>query len=67
MTEMPESYGEEYRKLLVEHLRRTGSERADDLLNEWDQTLSQTLMIVPKEVREQLLGKTGSKKGKKQA
>ena len=67
MTEMPESYCEEYRKLLVEHLRRTGSERADDLLNEWDQTLSQTLMIVPKEVREQLLGKTGSKKGKKQA
>ena len=65
LTEMPTSYREEFRKLLVEHLRRTGSERADDLLSDWDQTLAQTLMIVPKEVRENLLGKQS--KGKKRA
>ena len=59
ITEMPEQYREEYRGLLVEHVRRTGSKRGDALLAEWEQALADTLMIVPKEVREQLLGKGG--------
>ena len=53
--------------MLDQHVRRTGSARAADLLAEWDQTLTETLMIVPKEVREKLLGKPSAKKSKKQA
>ena len=62
VTEMPASYQDEYKSLLTEHLRRTGSERADGLLAEWEQTLADTLMIVPKEVREKLLGKESKSK-----
>ena len=56
LSEMPDNYQEEYRALVIEHLKRTNSERADDLLTDWKQTLANTLMIVPKEVRQKLLG-----------
>ena len=67
LARMPDAYQTEFRRMLEQHKARTGSERAAELLTEWDQTLTETLMIVPKEVREQLLGKSGSKNTKKRA
>lgn len=65
LADMPDVYKSDFHRLLTEHARRTGSDRASELLSEWDQALSQTWMIVPKEIRQQLLGK--STKGKKRA
>jgi glutamate synthase (NADPH/NADH) large chain len=39
------------------HAERTGSKRARKLLDNWEQTLSETLFIVPKEVAGRILGK----------
>ena len=63
LAEMPEEHVGEAKALLEEHARRTGSVRAKDLLENWEVTLGQMLMIVPKEVASLLLArKTPAKK-----
>ncbi len=64
--EMPEEQIGEAKALIEEHAKRTGSLRARDLLDNWETTQSQMLMIVPKEVAAMLLARKAPPK-KKQA
>jgi len=64
--EMPEEHIGEAKALIEEHAKRTGSVRARDLLDNWETTQSQMLMIVPKEVAAMLLARKATPK-KKQA
>jgi glutamate synthase (NADPH/NADH) large chain len=66
LSEMSEDHVGEAKALIEEHARRTGSLRAKDLLDNWETTLSQMLMIVPKEVAALLLTRKPPAK-KKQA
>ncbi|MFN4225856.1 MAG: glutamate synthase large subunit [Hyphomonas sp.] len=66
LAEMPEEHVGEARALIEEHARRTGSLRARELLENWEATLGQMLMIVPKEVASLLLARKAPAK-KKQA
>jgi glutamate synthase (NADPH/NADH) large chain len=64
--DMPEEHIGEAKALIEEHAKRTGSLRARDLLDNWETTQSQMLMIVPKEVAAMLLARKAPPK-KKQA
>ena len=66
LTDMADEHVGEARALIEEHAKRTGSLRARDLLDNWETTLSQMLMIVPKEVASMLLARKPASK-KKQA
>ena len=66
LTDMADEHVGEARALIEEHAKRTGSLRARDLLDNWETTLSQMLMIVPKEVASMLLARKPPSK-KKQA
>ena len=66
LTDMADEHVGEVKALIEEHAKRTGSLRARDLLDNWETTLSQMLMIVPKEVASMLLARKPSSK-KKQA
>ena len=66
LTDMADEHVGEARALIEEHAKRTGSLRARDLLDNWETTLSQMLMIVPKEVASMLLARKPPPK-KKQA
>jgi glutamate synthase (NADPH/NADH) large chain len=48
--------------LLEIHVDRTRSQKAKDMLKNWDETISEMLMIVPKESAKVILGKTKVKK-----
>jgi len=65
MSDMSEPHQERYRQLLEEHVQRTDSRRAAALLADWDQAISETLMIVPNESRDAILGKPKRKPRKK--
>ncbi|MEL7112886.1 MAG: hypothetical protein AAGK93_08120, partial [Pseudomonadota bacterium] len=58
LVDMEHKHIEVYEMMLKIHMERTGSARAADLLKEWGQTLSDTLMIVPKEISQRVLGDT---------
>ncbi len=60
--EMDADYIETYRGLVEAHFERTGSQRAKDLLEDWDQTLIDTLMVVPKEIASRVFKDTEQKK-----
>ena len=45
-----------FQLMLEMHAERTGSVRAKKLLENFDQTLSETLLIVPKELASTILG-----------
>jgi glutamate synthase (NADPH/NADH) large chain len=66
LADMSEDHVGEAKALIEEHAKRTGSLRAKDLLDNWETTLSQMLMIVPKEVAAMLLARKPPSK-KKQA
>jgi len=66
LSDMADEHVGEARALIEEHAERTGSLRAKDLLDNWETTLSQMLMIVPKEVAAMLLARKPPSK-KKQA
>jgi glutamate synthase (NADPH/NADH) large chain len=55
LVDMADAHVEEARAMIEEHARRTGSLRARELLDNWEFTLGQMLMIVPKEVAALLL------------
>ncbi|MEM9054153.1 MAG: glutamate synthase large subunit, partial [Pseudomonadota bacterium] len=59
---MEEKHRERFKLMLELHVERTGSVRAADLLKEWDQTLSETLMVVPKEIADKVLSKAPEQK-----
>ncbi len=56
--DMDEKHIEAFRLLLEIHIERTRSVRASALLKDWDQTLDQTLIVVPKESAKMILGNT---------
>jgi glutamate synthase (NADPH/NADH) large chain len=60
--EMAGEFVEMYKTLLEIHVERTGSARASDLLDNWDRTLNESLMIVPKESAKQILGSVKKRK-----
>lgn len=55
VSDMPERHLEAFRTAVEDHLARTGSSIAADLLDEWDRTVSETLAIVPNEIAKTLL------------
>ena len=59
LIDMPDEHIGEAKALLEEHVRRTGSVRGRELLDAWETTLAETLMIVPKEVAAMLLARKG--------
>ena len=59
---MDQKHIDVFKMMLEIHKERTGSARAAELLQEWDQTLADTLMIVPKEISERVLGDSKIKK-----
>ena len=62
LSEMAEEHQAAFTTLVTLHHERTGSVRAKELLKDWDKTLSQTLMIVPKEISARVLKKKRRKK-----
>ncbi|MGB3625357.1 MAG: glutamate synthase large subunit [Henriciella sp.] len=62
LADMPAEHIERYQMMLEMHAERTGSKRARKLLDNWQQTLSETLLIVPKEVASRILGKAPAAK-----
>jgi glutamate synthase (NADPH/NADH) large chain len=62
LTDMDQQHIDVFEMMLEIHRDRTGSARATELLKEWDQTLSETLMIVPKEIADRVLKDTDLKK-----
>ena len=64
---MPREHVGEARALLEEHVRRTGSVRGRDLLENWEMTLDALLMVVPKEIAGLLLGTQSGTPGRQRA
>ena len=62
VSDMDQKHIDVFKMMLEIHKERTGSARAAELLQEWDQTLADTLMIVPKEISERVLGDSKIKK-----
>ena len=62
LSDMPEEHVGRFRLMLEMHEERTGSKRAAKLLENWDQTLSDTWLIVPKEVASMILGEAPAAK-----
>ena len=62
LPDLPASHADVFRGLVAEHAQRTQSRRAAQLLEDWDTSLEQTLMIVPKEIASLILGETQVKK-----
>ena len=56
LADMRDDHVDRFRVLLEMHAERTSSKRARTLLENWDQTLKETLFIVPKEVANRILG-----------
>jgi glutamate synthase (NADPH/NADH) large chain len=67
LNKMPAQHVTHCKALIEAHAERTGSIRAEELLDAWDTTLGEILMIVPKETAKLLLGKTKPKTSKKRA
>ena len=61
--ELPIEHVESYKSLIEQHCDFTGSLRAQNLLENWERTLSETLAIVPKEVANLMLKPTLQKAG----
>ncbi len=55
--EMPAEYVARFRDMVENHTERTRSALGEGLLDNWDRTLAETLMVVPKEVAHLILGK----------
>ena len=67
LSDMKAEYVAEARTLIEEHFKRTKSPRAKDILEDWDTSVQDILMIVPKEIAHLLLGDAKPKAGKKAA
>ena len=61
LASLPNEHAERFKLLLELHVERTGSVRAADLLAEFEETCAQTLLIVPDEVAESIIGTGASK------
>ena len=67
LADLPTEHIEQCHALIQEHADRTGSVRAVELLSEWEASLGQILMVVPKEIAHLLLPKDKPKTKKKVA
>lgn len=56
LASLPAEHAERFKAMLELHFARTASVRARDLLDEFEQTCAQTLLIVPNEVSVSILG-----------
>ncbi|MAU67770.1 glutamate synthase-related protein, partial [Hyphomonas sp.] len=65
LPEMPAEHIGEAKALIEEHVRRTGSVRGKEILDDWDRSVHDMLMVVPKEIAHLLLGRTKPKAKKK--
>jgi glutamate synthase (NADPH/NADH) large chain len=61
LADLPEAHAEKFRLLIELHHERTGSARAQNLLANFEQTCAETLLIVPDEVADRILGQDGVK------
>ena len=61
LSKLPAAHAERFRLLLEQHVERTGSARAQDLLGTFEQTCEVTMLIVPNEVAESILGEGATK------
>ncbi len=61
LASLPEEHAERFRLMLELHVERTGSQRGQELLDAFEQTCAETLLIVPNEVAESILGDTARK------
>ncbi|WP_300375573.1 glutamate synthase large subunit [Henriciella sp.] len=62
LADMPEEHIGRFHLMLEMHAERTGSARAKKLLDNWEQTLGETWLIVPKEVAGMILGEDAEAK-----
>ncbi len=62
LKDMKKARLDEYHRLLTEHVQRTASARATELLKNWEHTVAETVMIVPKESAVRILGNTRKRK-----
>jgi glutamate synthase (NADPH/NADH) large chain len=67
LPEVPTEHIGEAKALIEEHVRRTGSVRGKEILDDWDRAVHDMLMVVPKEIAHLLLGRTKPKAKKKVA
>ena len=65
LPEMPTEHIGEAKALIEEHVRRTGSVRGKEILDDWDRSVHDMLMVVPKEIAHLLLDRTKPKAKKK--
>ncbi len=56
LADLPDAHAATFRALLEAHHARTGSAVARERLENWDATLAQTVMVIPKEVKRLILG-----------
>ena len=61
LSKLPAAHADRFRLLLEQHVERTGSARAQDLLGTFEQTCEVTMLIVPNEVAESILGEGATK------
>ena len=62
LSEMSAEHIARYRDMVESHTERTQSALGEGLLDDWDKTLAETLMVVPKEVAHLILGKRKPRK-----
>jgi glutamate synthase (NADPH/NADH) large chain len=67
LPEMPTEHIGEAKALIEEHVRRTGSVRGKEILDDWDRSVHDMLMVVPKEIAHLLLDRSKPKAKKKTA
>lgn len=60
--DMDQKHIDVFKMLLEIHVERTRSQKAKDMLENWDETVSEMLMVVPKESAKVILGKSKVKK-----
>ena len=66
LADVPELYAEELRALMEEHVRRTGSVRGRDLLENWADTSGDILMVLPKELAARFLSHGRTRRERKE-
>jgi len=61
LSSLPSEHARAFRQLLEAHIERTGSARASDLLSDFKRTCRETLLIVPNESAQVILGAEASR------
>jgi len=62
LTDLPEKHSHPFELLVRQHAERTGSARAIQLLENWAETLQQTVLVIPKEIRQRVMDEVEAQK-----